>query len=102
MNIPAKDIKKKLDESIEKLSKVIFLFSKNPEKDFTHDRKLPIKKLIEFLIFMGGNTQIKELLEHFKFDIKTPTASAFVQQRNKLKPEALSFVLNEFLNSFKT
>ena len=101
MNIYAKNIKKKLDESIEKLSKVIFLFSKNPEKDFTRNRKLPIKKLIEFLIFMGGNTQTKELLEHFKFDIKRPTASAFIQQRNKLKPEALSFVLNEFLNSFE-
>ena len=101
MNAYAKNIKKKLDRSIQNLSEIISLFSKKPGKDFTRDRKLPIKKLIEFLIFMGGNTQTKELLEHFKFDIKTPTSSAFIQQRNKLLPEALAFVLSEFVNSLK-
>ena len=51
---------------------------------------------------MGGNTQTKELLEHFKFNVKTPTSSAFIQQRSKLMPEALSFILSEFVNSLKS
>jgi len=101
MNVYAKIIKKKLDDSIGKLTKIISLFSKNPGKDFTRSRKLPINKLIQFLIFMGGNTQTKELLEHFKFSIKTPTSSAFIQQRSKLLPEALAFILNEFVSSIK-
>lgn len=101
MNVYAKIIKKKLDESIGKLEKIIPLFSKNPGKDFTRNRKLPINKLIEFLIFMGGNTQTKELLEHFKFSFKTPTSSAFIQQRSKLVPEALAFILSEFVGSIK-
>lgn len=101
MNVYAKIIKKKLDESVEKLAKVIPLFSKNTGKDFTRNRRLPIKKLVEFLIFMGGNTQTKELLEHFKFSTKTPTSSAFIQQRSKLIPEAIAFVLSKFVNSLK-
>jgi len=99
MNYYAKFIKKKLDKSIDKLSKVIHLFSVRPGKDFTRNRELPIKKLIEFLISMGGNTQTKELLEYFKFSTKTPTSSALIQQRNKLKPEALKFVFDEFIGS---
>jgi len=101
MNVYAKIIKKKLDESIGKLVKIIPLFSKDPGKDFTRNRKLPINKLIVFLIFMGGNTQTKELLEHFKFSIKTPTSSAFIQQRSKLVPEGLAFILSEFVGSIK-
>ncbi|MEA1975113.1 MAG: IS4 family transposase [Bacillota bacterium] len=101
MNVYAKIIKRKLDKSIDKLTRIIPLFSKNPGKDFTRSRKLPIKKLIQFLIFMGGNTQTKELLEHFKFSIKTPTSSAFIQQRNKLIPKSLGFILSEFVSSIK-
>lgn len=105
MNVYAKLIKKNLDTCIEKLAEVIPLFSKNPGKDFTRSRKLPIEKLIQFLIFMGANTQTKELLEHFKYSVKTPTSSAFIQQRSKLLPEALAFILGEFsktLKKFKT
>ena len=101
MNVYAKTIKKKLDRSIQNLSEIISLFSKNPGKDFTRNRKLPIKEFIKLLIFMGGNTQTNELLKHFKFDVETPTSSAFIQQRNKLLPEALGFVLSEFVNSLK-
>jgi len=101
MNVYANVIKRKLDESIENLSKVIFLFCKNPGKDFTRNRKLPINEFIKFLIFMGGNTQTNELLKHFNFNVKTATSSAFIQQRNKLFPEALGFVLSEFVNSLK-
>lgn len=101
MNNYPKIVKRKLDASIAALSKVVYLFAKRPGKDFTRKRGLPIEKLVEFLISMGGNTQTKELLEYFKFSVKTPTSSAFIQQRSKLLPEALGFVLNEFVNSFK-
>ena len=101
MNNYPKIVKRKLDASIATLSKVVYLFAKRPGKDFTRKRGLPIEKLVEFLISMGGNTQTKELLEYFKFSVKTPTSSAFIQQRNKLLLEALGFVLNEFVDSFK-
>ena len=101
MNAYAKHIKKKLDQSINNLSQIIYLFSKRPGKDFTRNRGLPIKKLVELMISMGGNTQTKELLEYFKFSINTPTSSALIQQRNKLMPEAFAFLLREFVDSLK-
>ena len=45
---------------------------------------------------MGGNSLNKELLYYFDYNIDTATSSAFVQQREKLLPQALGFVLNEF------
>jgi len=73
----------------------------NPKSDFTRKRKLSFKTLIELLITMGAGSQNKELLEFYKFDEKLPTASALIQQRNKLKPSALLFILQRFSNSFK-
>ncbi|UYO62753.1 IS4 family transposase [Acetobacterium wieringae] len=57
--------------------------------------------MIELLITMGAGSQNKELLEFFKFDASLPTASALIQQRNKLKPSALLFVLQDFCKSFE-
>ena len=41
-------IKRKLDDSISQLCDVSWMFSSNPEKDFSRDRKLPLKKLFQF------------------------------------------------------
>lgn len=101
MNEYAKTIKKKMDQSIQKLLWNREDFVLNPKSDFTRNRKLSLKKLIELLITMGAGSQNKEILEFFKFDSTLPTASALIQQRNKLKPSALQFVLQEFANSFK-
>lgn len=60
----------------------------NPEKDFTRDRKLPLEKVINLILSMKGNTLNKELYDFFGKDPnEIVTSSAFVQQRNKIKPE---------------
>lgn len=100
MNKFAKNVKRKLDRSIDDLSKIVYLFSENPEKNFTRKRGLPIRKVIELIISMGAGTQTKELLEYFRYNVNTPTSSAFIQQRNKLLPEAFCFLLKEFTNAF--
>ena len=101
MNHYPKQIKRRLDQCIQKLVLNRESFVMNPKKDFTRNRKLTLKGLINLLITMGAGSQNKELLEYFKFDADLPTASALVQQRNKLKPSALQFVLWEFAKSFK-
>ena len=53
------------------------------------------------LLSMGGSSLNKELLEYFNYDIKVATSSAFVQQRDKLLPEALGFLLHQFTHSLK-
>ena len=101
MNKHAKFIKKKLNQNIQKLVWNREDYVYDPKRDFTRNRKISLRTLIELLITMGAGSQNKEVLEFFKFDVALPTASALIQQRNKLKPSGLLFVLQEFTKSFK-
>ena len=47
-------IKRKLDDSISQLCDVSWMFSSNPEKDFSRDRKLPLKKVNLQIVFVIG------------------------------------------------
>lgn len=74
-------------------------YSLNPGHDFTRNRKLPLASLIRSLIAMEGNSINKELYDIFNRgadDGQFVTKSAFVQQRGKLKHEALRNVLHGF------
>ena len=82
-----KMIKRKMDESLEQLCKVSWMFSKQPEKDFIRERKLSFSKLVSFLLAMEGGTLTTELLKHFGCSSDIASAPAFVQQRSKLAPE---------------
>ena len=94
-NYPKK-VRKILHSIISDMAKNPWLYAKHPGKDFTRKRKLPFEKTISTLICMGGGTLNKELLEQFKFDPSIATSSAFLQQRDKLLPEALDYLLHEF------
>src|SRR5690554_4872125 len=74
--------------------------SKNPEKDFTRTKKMPFETVMQLLISMGDNSLYKELLESQGYDVKTATTSAFVQQRNKIKPSAVECLFHEFTQSY--
>ena len=63
-NLP-ESIKLKLDTSIQNVVDVSRLYVKNPEKDFTRKRSLPLTTVIEILLAMGGNNLNKELLSFF-------------------------------------
>jgi hypothetical protein len=76
------------------------LFVKDPERDFTRKRKLPFETMIQFLLSMGGNSIYKELLEEQGYSVNTATTAAFVQQRDKILPFALEFLLHEFTQTF--
>ena len=89
--------KKKMDESLEQLCEVSWMFSRQPGKDFTRNRKLPFPKLVSFLLAMEGGTLAMELFKHFGCSPDAASASAFVQQRNKLAPEAFSSLFDLFV-----
>ena len=73
------------------------LFVKNPEKDFTRDRKLGFVQLIHFFLCMGSGCINHELLKYFYFlPDEVPTASAFLRQRAKLLPETFHHILTQF------
>jgi hypothetical protein len=96
----SKIVKYKLISIIKEMGESPELFVKNPGKDFTRNRKLTFEYVINLLLSMGGNSIYKELLEYFKYDTKTATSSAFVQQRGKILPSALEYLFKEFTNSF--
>ena len=79
------------------------LFVKNPEKDFTRDRKLGFVQLIHFFLCMGSGCISHELLKYFYFlPDEVPTASAFIRQRAKLLPETFHHILTQFNLRFPT
>ena len=79
------------------------LFVKNPEKDFTRDRKLGFVQLIHFFLCMGSGCINHELLKYFYFlPDEVPTASAFIRQRAKLLPETFHHILTQFNLRFPT
>ena len=70
-------------------------FVKNPGRDFTRKRMLGFVQLIRFCICLESGCY--ELLKYFFFQPEnTPSASAFIQQRAKLRLEAFFHLLKQF------
>lgn len=68
----------------------------NPNRDFTRNRKISLQTLISGIINMECKSLPNELIDMFKGTPDMPSVSAFVQQRDKLKPEAFEAVFNKF------
>lgn len=88
--------------AVDSVVSAISQYTVNPGKDLTRCKKLPPDKLITFLVPEGSSSTKNELLDFFGMDVQAPIASAFNQQRAKLKPEALEAVSKQFnyLNAF--
>lgn len=96
MNEYANLVKTNLENVVSEMDTCSYLFSQNPEKDFTRKRKLDFKKMVHILLSMGGKSLKLELMDNFSYDTDTPTSAAFVQQRNKILPEAFQYLFHEF------
>ena len=68
----------------------------NPRRDFSRKRKLSFKKVVESIIGMGSKGLTNELIDIFNHDQDMPSASAFVQQRSKIKPDAFRDIMAGF------
>ncbi len=90
-------VKEKMNESLAELCTLSWMFSKQPEKDFSRERKLFFPQVVSFLLTMEGGTLTNDLLNHFGCSANTASASAFVQQRSKIVPEAFSTLFSFFV-----
>jgi len=97
----SKQLKNKLDGIINEMAECPSLFARNPDKDFTRSRKIDFQNLIRILLSCGGNSLNKELYDYYKQKNMTVTASAFVQQREKLLPEGVEYLFHEFNSACK-
>lgn len=89
-------VKEKLLSTISEMAENKDSFTKNPGKDFSRNRKLSFEETIRIILSMGGGSITKELLEHFRYDARTATSSAFIQQRSKISLNAFEFLFREF------
>ena len=97
-NNVAVGVKSTLQNCIDEMDSVRFLFAKNPLKDFTRDRKLGFATLIGLLIGIKGGTLDDELEKYFTNPDELMTSSAFIQQRAKLKDYTFKYLFSEFNN----
>lgn len=77
-------------------------YVKNPSRDFTRKRKLSFSDTMLMLISMECGSIRSELLKYFDYSPETATSSAFVQQRDKLKPDALKHLFHSFSEALPT
>lgn len=94
--MPHTKIKNSFSEAVRSVASDIPRYTINPGKDLTRNKKLPPDKLISFMVSCGSSSTKIELLDFFGLCGNAPSASAFSQQRAKLKPEALEAVFNHF------
>ncbi len=90
-----KQIKKFLLSEIELLSNNATDYIRNPGRDFSRNRKLPFSTIIKSIIGMESKSLTNELIDSFNTS-DLPSASAFVQQRLKIKPEAFKAIFDGF------
>ena len=91
-----KHIKKLLMSEIKNVASQPHNYCSNPETDFTRNRKLSMEKMLHGIIGMESKSLTNELLDLFHASAQTPTASAFIQQRNKIKPKAFESIFKNF------
>lgn len=90
------NVKMLLSNEIKKMVEGVSSFVRKPGIDFTRRRKLDFETTIKFIITMEAGSLNSELLKHFQFSTDTVTASAFIQQRQKILPEALACLFHRF------
>lgn len=84
-----------LNNLIDKLTSDKIKYIKNPQ-DYSRTRKLSFKTVITSILQMSGGSINHELLTYFNSSKNTPSASAFVQQRSKILPDAFEALFNSF------
>lgn len=91
-----KHLKTVLFHGISRLNDVRSIFCINPDTDFTRNRKLDFQTTLKIILSMGSSSIRDELLKSNDFSADTPSASAFVQARSKIRPEAFKILFDDF------
>lgn len=71
-------------------------FCVDPKKHFVRKRKLSFETMLKSIIGMESKNLTNELIDIFKTVPELPSASAFIQQRSKIKPEAFKAIFDGF------
>lgn len=94
-------LRERLFSIIRRLGETPERYARKPGRDFTRKRTLTPEILIYLILTMDEKSIWKGLLGHFRRRIDTPSASAFVQQRQKLLPSALEDLFHQFSDQLR-
>lgn len=97
-----KRIKAALNKSIKTVCKSPSEYCKNPEKDFTRRKKLPMDRVIKTVLGFSSKSLNNEMIDIFTGNPDIPSASALVQQRAKILPSAFEEIFKQFTNFMNT
>ena len=95
----SKRIKGALNKSIKTVCQSTNQYCRNPEKDFSRRKKLPMDKVIKTVLGFSSKSLTNELIDVFSGDTSIASASAFVQQRSKILPSAFEEIFKQFINA---
>lgn len=101
MRYTPKILRGMLNSMIRRLGENPEEFVKRPGRDFMRPRTLTFETVISLLLTMSENSIGKVLIGRFQNREKAPSASAFVQQRQKLLPSALEALFHRFTDSLR-
>ena len=99
MSSQIQNVKEKLNLAISQLCRTSWMFVKDPNRDFTRERKLPLREVISVLLCMEGGSLTGELLRYFGCSQHTASSSAFIQQRQKMNEFALPSLFDTFVKN---
>lgn len=92
MRITGKSPWEYIDPIITEMMKERDRFVREPDRDFTRKRILTFSKCISTQLKMESRTLNSELIHIFKNDKQNPSASAYVQAMEKIRPEAMPYL----------
>ena len=90
-------VKEKLSQAISQLCETSWMYTKDPARNFTRERKLPLREVISVLLCMEGGSLTGELLRYFGCSQHTASSSAFIQQRQKINEFAFPSLFDLFV-----
>ena len=96
-NMPAEHALKRLERAVQLVTSVPEACARDPGRDFTRSRKIPLNALVWIMTTWAWDTIGTELEDAYGWDGAAPTASAFCQQRAKLRDDVMPRVSSEFL-----
>lgn len=88
--------RKILKAAIKKICSTSWMFVRNPEKDFTRNRKISFRDILLFFLCKEGGNLTTELFRYFRLAPDSASISAFIQQRDKILPEAFITLFHLF------
>ena len=89
-------IRRTLETAIKEICSASWMFVRNPEKDFTRNRKISFRDILLFFLCKEGGNLTTELFRYFRLAPDSASISAFTQQRDKILPEAFITLFHLF------